>query len=89
MPRLAGPFIICVLALVNNQANAQAGVMPPPANQQEAVQQPALSNEQPASGPSGASEVCRTLEQAAAENGLPVEFLPVLFGKRAVSTPLP
>jgi hypothetical protein len=74
MPRLAEPFIICVLALVNNQANAQAGVMPPPANQQEAVQQPTSNNEQPASAPSGASEVCRTLEQAAAENGLPVEF---------------
>jgi hypothetical protein len=74
MPRLVEPFIICVLALVNNQANAQEGVTPPPANQQEAVQQPASSNEQPASAPSGASEVCRTLEQAAAENGLPVEF---------------
>jgi hypothetical protein len=70
----AGPFIICVLALANNQANAQAGATPPPASQQEAVQHPASSNEQPASAPSGASEVCRTLEQAAAENGLPVEF---------------
>ena len=74
MSRLAGPFIICVLALANNQANAQAGATPPPASQQEAVQHPASSNEQPASAPSGASEVCRTLEQAAAENGLPVEF---------------
>jgi hypothetical protein len=74
MPRFAGPFIICVLALANNQANAQAGAMPPPASQQEAVQHPASSNEQPAPAPGGASEVCRTLEQAAAENGLPVEF---------------
>src|SRR5215469_6224735 len=75
MPRLVGPFIICVLTLANNQANAQAGATPPPpASQQEAVQHPASSNEQPASAPSGASEVCRTLEQAAAENGLPVEF---------------
>jgi soluble lytic murein transglycosylase-like protein len=73
MSRFAGPFIICVLALANNQANAQAGAMPP-ASQQEAVEHPASSNEQPASAPGGASEVCRTLEQAAAENGLPVEF---------------
>jgi hypothetical protein len=89
MPRLARPYIICVLPRANNQANAQAGATPPPASQQEAAQYPASGNEQPASAPSGASEVCRTLEQAAAENGLPVEFLPVLFGKRAVSTPLP
>jgi hypothetical protein len=89
MPRLARPYIICVLPRANNQANAQAGATPPPASQQEAAQYPASGNEQPASAPSGASKVCRTLEQAAAENGLPVEFLPVLFGKRAVSTPLP
>jgi hypothetical protein len=75
VPRLAGPFIICVLALANNQANAQAGATPPLASQQEAAQHPASGNEQPASAPSGASEVCRTLEQAAAESGLPVEFL--------------
>jgi hypothetical protein len=55
MPRFAGSFIICVLALANNQANAQAGAMPPPASQQETVKHPASSNEQPASAPSGAS----------------------------------
>src|SRR5215472_12362384 len=75
MHRLAGPFIICVQALANNQANAQAGAMPRPASQEEAAQHPASGNEQPTSAPSGASEVCRTLEQAAAESGLPVEVL--------------
>jgi len=92
MHRLAGPFIICVQALANNQANAQAGAMPPPASQQEAAQHPASGNEQPTSAPSGASEVCRTLEQAAAESGLPVEFLARViwqesrFNANAVST---
>jgi hypothetical protein len=61
MHRLAGPFFICALALANTQANAQAGATPPSASQGEAAQ--------PAAG-----EVCSTLEQAAAENGLPVDF---------------
>src|SRR5262252_3686605 len=91
MHRLAGPFIICVQALANNQANAQAGAMPSPASQQEAAQHPASGNEQPTSAASGASEVCRTLEQAA-ESGLPVEFLARViwqesrFNANAVST---
>jgi hypothetical protein len=75
MQRLAGPTIIYVLALTTNQANAQAGAMPQPASQEEAAQHPGSGNEQRTSAPSGASEVCRTLEQAAAESGLPVEFL--------------
>jgi hypothetical protein len=92
MRRLAGPFVICVQVLANNQANAQAGAVPTPASQQEAAQRPASGNEQPTSAPSGASEVCRTLEQAAAESGLPVEFLARViwqesrFNANAVST---
>jgi soluble lytic murein transglycosylase-like protein len=61
MHRLAGPLFICALALANTQANAQAGAAPPSASQAE--------NAQPAAG-----ELCSTLEQAAAENGLPVDF---------------
>jgi len=73
MPRLVGPLLICALALANTQANAQAGAMPSPANQQEAAQS-AASDEQAVSARGVAGEVCPTLEQAAAENGLPVEF---------------
>jgi hypothetical protein len=74
MRRLPGPCIICLLALANSQANAQEGAIPP-ASQQEAAQHPASGNERPTSAPSRAGDVCRTLEQAAAESGLPVEFL--------------
>ena len=73
MPRLVGPLFICALALANTQANAQAGATAPPASQHETAQ-PAASKEQVGSTPSLAGEVCPTLEQAAAENGLPVEF---------------
>jgi hypothetical protein len=47
--------------------------MPSSANQQEAAQS-AASDEQAVSARGVAGEVCPTLEQAAAENGLPVEF---------------
>ena len=73
MPRLALPFFICVLVLANTQANAQAGAAPPAVSQHDAAQ-PAAGDEQPASASSVADEVCRTLEQAAPENGLPVDF---------------
>ena len=72
MPRLAIPILICAVALVNTRANAQAGATPPSASPQE-IAQPTTGKEQPASA-SAAGEVCPTLEQAAAENGLPVEF---------------
>ena len=73
MPRLALPFFICVLVLANTQANAQAAAAPPAVSQHDAAQ-PAAGDEQPASASSVADEVCPTLEQAAAENGLPVDF---------------
>jgi soluble lytic murein transglycosylase-like protein len=66
MPRLAelcGLFCICALALPSTPANAQADTTPP-----------AAGEEQAASAPSVIAEVCPTLEQAAAENGLPVDF---------------
>jgi soluble lytic murein transglycosylase-like protein len=67
MTRSAGPLFACALALVSAQANAQAGATPP---------QPAVPVEPqpPAANPPTADDICRTLEQAAAENGLPVEF---------------
>jgi hypothetical protein len=57
---------LCVLALGTAHANAQVGATPPTARNeiaQLAVQPPA------------GDDVCRTLEQAAAENTLPTEFL--------------
>jgi Transglycosylase SLT domain len=60
--RLAGALLSCVL-LGNAHASAQAGATPP-------------RNEiaKPAPPLPAADDVCRTLEEAAAENALPVEF---------------
>jgi Transglycosylase SLT domain/SPOR domain len=73
MLRLIGPFIVCSLALANTPAIAQAGATPPPAGGEEAAQH-TEGQDRPASGPIAASELCPTLEQAAAENGLPFDF---------------
>jgi len=75
MTRLAGPLLICALTLWGTQVNAQAGATPPGGGGQ----------------PPTADDVCRTLEQAAAENELPVEFFARViwqesrFNARAVS----
>jgi len=71
MLRLVGPLIACSLA--STSAIAQAGAMPPSASGVEAAQL-IEGQEQPASAPSVASELCRTLEQAATDNGLPFDF---------------
>jgi hypothetical protein len=73
MPRMAGIMCTCALALASAPAHTQVDAPPPSANQQEAAQ-PARGEQQPASAPIGAGEVCPTLEQAAAENELPVDF---------------
>jgi len=91
MLRLVGPFITCLLALMSTSAIAQAGATPPPASGEEAAQR-TEGREQPASAPSVASELCPTLEQAAAENGLPLDFFVRIiwqesrFNARAVSS---
>jgi soluble lytic murein transglycosylase-like protein len=92
MIRSAGPLLACVLALVSAQANAQAGATPSAAVHHEG-DQPALPIEPPpAANLTTADDVCRTLEQAAAENGLPVEFFARViwqesrFNARAVSS---
>ena len=82
----------CALALLSAQANAQAGATPPAAAHHEA-DQPAVPIElpPPAANPPTADDICRTLEQAAAENGIPVEFFARViwqesrFNARAVS----
>jgi hypothetical protein len=75
MTRLAAQLFAGALAWGNVQANAQAGAAPPTAEQRE-ITQPAAPSGQKASSaqPPTADDVCRTLEQAAAENALPVEF---------------
>ena len=91
MIRSAGPLFACALALLSGQANAQAGATPPVAHQE--AEQPAVSIEPqpPTANPPTADDICRTLEQAAAENGLPVEFFARViwqesrFNARAVS----
>jgi hypothetical protein len=83
MTRLAGALLTGVLVLGNAHANAQAGATPPTARNEIA---------QPAAQPPTADDVCRTLEQAAAENALPVEFFARViwqesrFNARAVSS---
>jgi hypothetical protein len=92
MTQSAGPLLACALALLSAQANAQAGATPAAAAHHEA-DQPAVPIElpPPAANPPTADDICRTLEQAAAENGIPVEFFARViwqesrFNARAVS----
>jgi hypothetical protein len=70
MHRLTGSFFICAVILANAPAGAQAGAIPP--SGEEGAVQRTKGQEQPA--PSSTDNVCVTLEQAAAKNGLPVDF---------------
>ena len=68
MPRIAGPLLACMFALANAPANAQAGATPAP---------PENTAGEPRGGSAQvptADDICRALEQSAAENALPVEF---------------
>jgi hypothetical protein len=55
-------MLACALTFLSARANAQAGATPPAAEAQ------------PAQNPPTADDICRAVEQDAAENGLPVEF---------------
>jgi hypothetical protein len=92
MPRIAAPLLACILALANAPANAQAGATPPTPDDKE------IAHPSTASEPHGGSaqvptadDICRALEQSAAENALPVEFFARViwqesrFDARAVS----
>jgi Transglycosylase SLT domain len=78
------PLLACALVLASGAANARAGPTPP---DQAATQPIAASPSQPAT----ADDICRAVEQDAAENALPVEFLARViwqesrFSVRAVS----
>ena len=90
MPRVAGPLLACALALANAPANAQAGATPATPDNRESAH-PASELHEPSAQPPTPDDVCRALEQAAAENALPVEcFARVVwqesrFDARAVS----
>jgi hypothetical protein len=81
MIRLAGPLLACAVALGSGDAMAQAGATPP-------IAEPTATE---ATHPPTADEVCASLEKAAAENALPVEFFARViwqesrFNARAVS----
>jgi transglycosylase-like protein with SLT domain len=74
MSRVAGSLFGCALALANTTANAQAGV-PPAAPPLEGAQSAVVGGtpRAPTQSPTQ-DDVCRALEQSAAENALPVEF---------------
>ena len=75
MARMTGPLLACALALANSPANAQAGATPATPGNRESAQPSAASGQNgTAAQPPTANEVCRALEQSAAENALPVEF---------------
>ena len=75
MARMAGPLLACALALANSPANAQAGATPATPENRKSAQPSAGSGQNGATAqPATADEVCRALEQSAAENALPVEF---------------
>jgi hypothetical protein len=72
MTRFAALLVASALALGNTPANAQAGAAPaiPEGAQSSAPSGPPGATAQPPT----ADDVCRALEQSAAENALPVEF---------------
>jgi soluble lytic murein transglycosylase-like protein len=92
MLRIAGPLLACALALANAPANAQAGATPATPDNRESAH-PATASElrETSAQPPTADDVCRALEQSAAENALPVEFFARViwqesrFDARAVS----
>ena len=75
MLRTAGPLLACALALANAPANAQAGATPAtPDNRESAHPSTASELRETSAQPPTTDDVCRALEQSAAENALPVEF---------------
>jgi hypothetical protein len=87
MTRLTGTLLACALALASARAYAQAGAVPPVPTDQSAAQQDAPD----AAQPPNAEDICRAIEEDAAQNALPVEFFARViwqesrFNARAVS----
>ena len=74
MPRIAGLLLACALALANAPANAQAGATPATPDNRESAHSTASELHEPSAQPPTVDDICRALEQSAAENALPVEF---------------
>ena len=75
MTRLAAMLLAWALALGCAHANAQAGATPPTPEHSEGPQSTEPDASQTSlTHPPTADDICRALEQAAAENALPVEF---------------
>jgi hypothetical protein len=77
--RLAAPSLLCALTILNAPAIAQSPASAPvsPATPPAAQSQPApraTSNNPPVAQPPTTDDICRAVEQDAAENELPVEF---------------
>ena len=73
MTRITGPLLACVLALANASANAQAGATPATLDGDSDASTAGEPRGGSAQVPT-ADDICRALEQSAAENALPVEF---------------
>ena len=73
MTRVTGPLLACVLALANGSANAQAGATPATLDGDSDASTAGEPRDGSAQVPT-ADDICRALEQSAAENALPVEF---------------
>ena len=70
MLRIAGPLLAFALALANAPANAQAGATPAtPDNRLNAPPSTAIEIDEP-SAQLPVDDICRALEQSAAENAL-------------------
>ena len=75
MSRIAGPLLAFAIALANAPANAQAGTMSSAPQNTEGTQRSAEGERRDASAQlPTADDLCRALEQSAADNALPVEF---------------
>ena len=74
MLRITGPLLAFALALANAPANAQVGATLATGDNGESAY-PSSNQHGATAQPPGPDEVCHALEQSAAENALPVEFL--------------
>ena len=77
MRRIVGLLFACALALANAPANAQAGATPatPEDTDASTAGEPRGGSAQVPT----ADDICRALEQSAAENALPVEFFALVI----------
>jgi hypothetical protein len=78
---IAGLLLACALAVANAPAHAQAGATPATPDHSSTAGAPNGDVAQTTT----VDDICRALEQSAAENALPVEFFARVIRRRAVS----